>query len=51
MVGRFYLVSNGLERDPEILSAFDGDRDRISVTEEPMSHGFYEAVVRSLAER
>jgi HAD superfamily hydrolase (TIGR01484 family) len=51
VVGRFYLVSNGLERDPEILSAFDGDRDRISVTEEPMSHGFYEAVVRSLAER
>jgi len=49
VVGRFYLVANGLERDPEILSMVPGD-GRVTITEEPMSHGFYEAVVRSLAE-
>jgi hydroxymethylpyrimidine pyrophosphatase-like HAD family hydrolase len=49
LVGRFYLVANGLERDPEIMSAVPGDA-RATVTEEAMSNGFYEAVVRSLAE-
>jgi hydroxymethylpyrimidine pyrophosphatase-like HAD family hydrolase len=49
-VGRFYLVANALERDPEIMGSFTGDRSRIVVTEEAMSGGFYEAVVRSLAE-
>jgi HAD superfamily hydrolase (TIGR01484 family) len=49
VVGRFYLVANAIERDPEILSA-TGDAANVTVTEEPMSHGFYEAVVRSLAE-
>jgi hydroxymethylpyrimidine pyrophosphatase-like HAD family hydrolase len=48
VVGRFYLVANALEKDPQMTSAI-GDRDRLSITEEPMSHGFYEAVVRSLA--
>jgi phosphoglycolate phosphatase len=50
VVGRFYLVVNGVERDPDIVSSFEGDRSRIVVTEERMSGGFYEAVVRSLAE-
>jgi hydroxymethylpyrimidine pyrophosphatase-like HAD family hydrolase len=48
VVGRFYLVANGVERDPEIRSGLDASK--VVVTEEPMSHGFYEAVVRSLAE-
>jgi HAD superfamily hydrolase (TIGR01484 family) len=50
VVGRFFLVANAVERDPDILSSFTGDRSRVTVTEEPMSSGFYEAVVRSLAE-
>jgi HAD superfamily hydrolase (TIGR01484 family) len=50
VVGRFFLVANALERDPQILTSVTDDRDRVTVTEEPMSHGFYEAVVRSLAE-
>jgi HAD superfamily hydrolase (TIGR01484 family) len=48
VVGRFYLTANGLELDPE-LAAVAGARENVTVTEEPMSHGFYEAVVRSLA--
>jgi HAD superfamily hydrolase (TIGR01484 family) len=48
VVGRFYLVANGVERDRDITSGLD--MTRVTVTEEPMSHGFYEAVVRSLAE-
>jgi HAD superfamily hydrolase (TIGR01484 family) len=51
VVGRFYLVANGLERDPDALVAAGTARDRVTVTEEAMSGGFYEAVVRSLAER
>jgi len=50
VVGRFYLVANAIERDPGITSALSGDRSRLVVTEEAMSGGFYEAVVRSLAE-
>jgi hydroxymethylpyrimidine pyrophosphatase-like HAD family hydrolase len=50
VVGRFYLVANALERDPEVMRSFGGDPRLIAVTEEPMSGGFYEAVVRSLAE-
>lgn len=49
VVGRFYLVANAIERDPEITSAIDSSK--VTVTDEPMSHGFYEAVVRSLAEK
>jgi HAD superfamily hydrolase (TIGR01484 family) len=49
-VGRFYLVANGIERDPDILASVRDGRERVAVTEEPMSHGFYEAVVRTLAE-
>jgi HAD superfamily hydrolase (TIGR01484 family) len=50
VVGRFFLVANGLEKDPEIGDAIPDSRT-VTVTEEPMSAGFYEAVVRSLAER
>jgi HAD superfamily hydrolase (TIGR01484 family) len=49
LVERFYLVANALELDPEITTAMSG-LTNVVVTEEPMSHGFYEAVVRSLAE-
>jgi HAD superfamily hydrolase (TIGR01484 family) len=48
-VGRFYLVANALERDPDIMSTVP--TENVVITDEPMSHGFYEAVVRSLAER
>jgi hydroxymethylpyrimidine pyrophosphatase-like HAD family hydrolase len=51
VVGRFFLVANGLDRDPDVLSAAGPARERVTVTDEPMSAGFYEAVVRSLAER
>jgi hydroxymethylpyrimidine pyrophosphatase-like HAD family hydrolase len=49
VVGRFYLVANALERDPEIMSA--APKGKVTVTDDRMSGGFYEAVVRSLAER
>lgn len=48
-VGRFFLVANALEKDPEIVAAIGG-RDNVTITEQPMSSGFYEAVVRALAE-
>ena len=48
-VGRFYLVSNALDSDPELAAA--SERSNITVTEEPMTAGFYEAIVRTLAER
>ena len=49
VVGRFFLVANALERDPDILAGLDDEvRSRVTVTEEPMSHGFYEAVISSL---
>jgi phosphoglycolate phosphatase len=47
VVGRFYLMANAVELDPE-LSAVTSARPNVTITEEPMSHGFYEAVVRSL---
>jgi phosphoglycolate phosphatase len=50
VVGRFFLVANALEKDPEILAAVPR-RERVSVTDDRMSEGFYEAVVRALAER
>jgi len=49
VVGRFFLVANGLEHDPGIRDSFAA-RPNVTVTEEPMTAGFYEAVVRSLAE-
>jgi hypothetical protein len=50
VVGRFFLVANGLYRDPDIRDAIPPGAE-VTVTEEPMTAGFYEAVVRSLAER
>jgi hypothetical protein len=49
VVGRFFLVANAVRVDPDITSAA-GSRSNVSVTEALMSEGFYEAVVRSLAE-
>jgi phosphoglycolate phosphatase len=49
VVGRFFLVSNALDEDPD-LAAAAAARPNVTVTEEPMTAGFYEAVVRALAE-
>jgi hydroxymethylpyrimidine pyrophosphatase-like HAD family hydrolase len=49
-VGQFFLVANGIERDPEIVEAIAG-RDNVTITEEAMSSGFYEAIVGTLAVR
>jgi hydroxymethylpyrimidine pyrophosphatase-like HAD family hydrolase len=49
VTGRFFLVANGLEHDPRIGESC-ARRPNVTVTEEPMTGGFYEAVVRSLAE-
>ena len=47
VVGRFFLVRNGLDRDPDIAGALPPNAE---VCEERNGEGFYEAVVRSLAE-
>jgi len=47
VVGRFFLVANALEKDPSIRSA---GGPNVEVTEASAGEGFYEAVVRSLAE-
>jgi hydroxymethylpyrimidine pyrophosphatase-like HAD family hydrolase len=49
VVGRFFLVANAVEKDPDIRRAI-GDRAHVEVTEARNGDGFYEAVVRSLAE-
>ena len=49
VVGRFYLVANALAKDPGVREAIPAGAD-VAVTEEPMTAGFYEAIVRSLAE-
>jgi hypothetical protein len=49
VVGRFFLVANALERDPSVREAIAGAAN-VQVTEAAMGEGFYEAVVRSLAE-
>jgi hydroxymethylpyrimidine pyrophosphatase-like HAD family hydrolase len=49
VVGRFYLVANALTKDPDVREAIPPGAD-VAVTEEPMTGGFYEAIVRSLAE-
>jgi len=48
-VARFFLVANAVERDPDILSHAPAGA-RVEVTEARNGEGFYEAVVRSLAE-
>src|SRR3954471_5254000 len=46
VVGRFFLVANGAEKDPSLRGA----HVNVEVTEQRNGEGFYEAVVRSLAE-
>jgi hydroxymethylpyrimidine pyrophosphatase-like HAD family hydrolase len=48
-VGRFFLVANALERDASLADAIAG-HPNVEVTEGSHGDGFYEAVVRSLAE-
>jgi len=48
-VGRFFLVVNGLTRDPDIQDEV-ARLPNVEVTEGRNGEGFYEAVVRSLAE-
>jgi hydroxymethylpyrimidine pyrophosphatase-like HAD family hydrolase len=45
LVGRFFLVANGAEKDPGLAAGTN-----VEVTEGRNGEGFYEAVVRSLAE-
>jgi hydroxymethylpyrimidine pyrophosphatase-like HAD family hydrolase len=49
-VGTFWLVANGLERDPSIAEALRR-YDNARVTEEGHGAGVYEAVVTTLAQR
>ena len=49
VVGRFFLVANAAERDPSVREAVAG-LPGVEVTEGRNGEGFYEAVVRSLAE-
>ncbi|MFL5782815.1 MAG: HAD family hydrolase [Thermoleophilaceae bacterium] len=49
VVGRFFLVANAMERDPSVREAIAG-MPNAEVTEAAMGEGFYEAVVRALAE-
>ena len=48
-VGRFFLVANAIQRDPTLLRGL-AHHGNVEVTEERNGEGFYEAVVRSLAE-
>ena len=50
VVGRFFLVSNALDKDPA-AGVGAPTAPNVTVTEEPMTAGFYEAIVRTLAER
>ena len=45
LVGRFFLVANGASKDPSLAA-----EPNVEVTEGRNGEGFYEAVVRSLAE-
>jgi phosphoglycolate phosphatase len=49
VVGRFYLVANALMKDPGVREAIPPGVE-VAVTDEPMTAGFYEAIVRSLSE-
>jgi phosphoglycolate phosphatase len=48
VVGRFFLVANAVEKDPEVMR---GAPAHVEVTEARNGEGFYEAVVKVLAER
>jgi hypothetical protein len=47
-VGRFFLVANAVQKDPDILR---GAPPNVEVTEGRNGEGFYEAVITALAER
>jgi hydroxymethylpyrimidine pyrophosphatase-like HAD family hydrolase len=47
-LGRFFLVGNALERDPELRASIAGYRN-VRVTEASHGDGFYEAVIATLA--
>jgi hydroxymethylpyrimidine pyrophosphatase-like HAD family hydrolase len=47
VVGRFFLVANAVAKDPSIA---EGAPANVEVTEDRNGEGFYEAVIRSLAE-
>jgi len=49
-VGRFFVVANGPERDPGLRGAL-AQWDNVTVTQDPMGEGFYEAVISTLIER
>ncbi|HVC08259.1 MAG TPA: HAD hydrolase family protein [Solirubrobacterales bacterium] len=49
VVGRFFLVANGPERDPGLRAAL-AEPDNVTVTEGRMGEGFYQAVVSTLME-
>jgi phosphoglycolate phosphatase len=49
VVGRFFLVANAVEKEPALRQAI-ARRANVEVTEARYGEGFYEAVVRSLAE-
>ena len=48
VVGRFFVVANGPERDPGLREAL-GRYPNVTVTEGAMGDGVYEAVVSTLA--
>src|SRR4051794_35921187 len=48
VVGRFFLVGNAVEKDPDIMHAAPAN---VEVTQGRNGEGFYEAVIRTLAER
>jgi hydroxymethylpyrimidine pyrophosphatase-like HAD family hydrolase len=48
VVGRFFLVANAVEKDPDVMRATPPN---VEVTEGRNGEGFYEAVIRTLAER
>ncbi len=50
MVGTFWLVANGLERDPTLARELHG-RGGVRVASEGYGAGVYEAVVTTLAEQ
>jgi hydroxymethylpyrimidine pyrophosphatase-like HAD family hydrolase len=50
VVGQFFLVANAVEDDAGIVAAASR-RPNVTVCEDAHGDGFYEAVVRSLAER
>ncbi len=49
-VGHFFVVANGPANDPGLRNAIS-NWDNVTVTEEPMGDGFYEAVVTTLMHR